>query len=145
MSFFRSISISGSGLTAQRVRMDVISQNIANASTTRTADGTPYRRRVTVFSPQDSAAGFTGYLNREYDMQTQGVKVTAIQADPTPLKRVYDPEHPDADATGYVNLPNVDVTKEMIDMISATRAYEANVTALNASKAMAMKALDIGR
>lgn len=144
MSFLRTMSISGSGLTAQRVRMDTIAQNIANASVTRTANGTPYRRRVVVFETRDDAPDFAGLLNKEYE-NVKGVEVTAILEDPSPFKRVYDPEHPDADPEGYVNLPNVDTTKEIIDMMSATRAYEANVTAFNASKSMALKALEIGR
>jgi len=124
--------------------MDTIAQNIANASVTRTANGTPYRRRVVVFETRDDAPDFAGLLNKEYE-NVKGVEVTAILEDPSPFKRVYDPEHPDADPEGYVNLPNVDTTKEIIDMMSATRAYEANVTAFNASKSMALKALEIGR
>jgi len=145
MSFFRSFSISGSALTAQRIRMDVIAQNIANATTTRTANGTPYRRRVVVFSPREDSASFAYHFNQANQRAAGGVKVTAIMEDPAPLKRMYDPTHPDADENGYVTLPNVDITKEIIDMLSATRAYEANVTALNATKAMALKALEIGR
>jgi flagellar basal-body rod protein FlgC len=142
MNIFKSMSISASGLTAQRLRMDVISQNIANANTTRTAAGTPYRRRAVVFRPREGS--FSTYLNAE-SQQAGGVRVTAIVEDQSPLKRVYDPHHPDADQDGYIELPNVDTTKEMIDMISATRSYEANVTSFNASKSMALKALEIGR
>jgi flagellar basal-body rod protein FlgC len=142
MNVFKSMSISASGLTAQRLRMDVISQNIANADTTRTAGGTPYRRRAVVF--QSRGQSFSAYLDKE-SAQAGGVRAASVVEDPSPLKRVYDPQHPDADQDGYVELPNVDTTKEMIDMISATRSYEANVTAFNASKAMALKALEIGR
>jgi len=142
MSVFSAMSISASGLTAQRLRMNVISQNIANAGTTRTDEGTPYRRRAVVF--QSVSQDFSSYLSNE-TQKAGGVRAVAIVDDPSPLKRVYDPEHPDADQDGYVELPNVDTTKEMIDMISASRSYEANVTAFNAAKAMALKALEIGR
>ena len=142
MSVFSAMSISASGLTAQRLRMNVISQNIANAGTTRTDEGTPYRRSAVVF--QSVSQDFSSYLSNE-TQKAGGVRAVAIVDDPSPLKRVYDPEHPDADQDGYVELPNVDTTKEMIDMISASRSYEANVTAFNAAKAMALKALEIGR
>lgn len=139
MGFLDNMDISASGLTAQRMRMDVISQNIANASTTRTADGEPYRRRVTVLS--EKPAPFSSYLNAA----GSGVAVTHITQDMSDFLLEHDPGHPDADENGYVRLPNVDEVKEMLDMMSATRAYEANVTALNATKSMAMKALEIGK
>jgi flagellar basal-body rod protein FlgC len=140
--------ISASGLTAQRLRMDVIAANIANAESTRAqyADGkfVPYRRKEVVLSPASNS--FRNLLNEKLNPSgAQGVRVTAIKEDPTPFKTVYNPAHPDADADGMVSLPNVDLLKEMVDMISATRSYEANVTALNASKAMFMKSLEIGR
>ncbi|MFD0671743.1 flagellar basal body rod protein FlgC [Cohnella sp. GCM10027633] len=140
--------ISASALTAQRLRMDVISSNIANAETTRAGyvDGqfVPYRRKTVVVEP--SQTSFRDLLNQQLDGSgSQGVKVTKIQEDQTPFKQVYNPSHPDADASGMVFMPNVDIMKEMVDMISASRSYEANVTALNASKAMFMKSLEIGR
>lgn len=140
--------ISASALTAQRLRMDVISANIANAESTRAAyvDGkfVPYRRKEVVFAP--ASGTFQSMLNAKLNPTgAQGVQVTAIKEDPAPFKMVYNPTHPDADASGMVSMPNVDVLKEMVDMISATRSYEANVTALNASKAMFMKSLEIGR
>jgi len=145
MSFLGSLDISTSALTAQRLRMDVISENIANSNTTRTATGEPYRRRTVVFS-QKKASSFSSYFeDAKSSMAAGGVYVSSIVEDPSAFKLDYNPEHPDADENGYVSLPNVDEVTEMIDMMSATRAYEANVTALNATKGMAMKALEIGR
>jgi flagellar basal-body rod protein FlgC len=140
--------ISASALTSQRLRMDVISSNIANAETTRAGfvNGKfiPYRRKEVVMAPVQPQ--FRNMLNDKLDASAaQGVQVTSIKEDSTPFKQVYNPSHPDADANGMVSMPNVDVLKEMVDMISASRSYEANVTALNASKAMFMKSLEIGR
>ncbi len=146
MSFFNAIDVSASGLTAQRLRMDVIAQNIANASTTRGENGLPYRRKEVIFEER-AKAPFSQYLTAESRrlFQGKGVRVTGIVEDMTPFKKVYDPGHPDADAEGYVQMPNVDIVTEMVNMISATRSYEANVTSINATKSMAMKALEIGR
>jgi len=129
--------------------MDIIAQNIANVNTTRTEDGTPYRRKTVVFQERERVP-FSRYLSsasreRFLNGGAGGVKVTAIVEDPSPFREVYDPGHPDADENGIVRMPNVDIITEMVNMISATRAYEANVTALNASKSMASKALEIGR
>lgn len=146
MSVLSSLSISGSGLTAQRLRMDVIANNIANAETTRAADGQPYRRQEVVFTPiQPAAASPVGTQTGRTGVAEEGVQVAAILSSDEPPKMVYDPANPDADQQGYVAYPNVDIITEMTDMISATRAYEANVTAINAAKAMANKALDIAR
>lgn len=147
MGFFSSLDISASGLTAQRVRMDTISQNIANVNTTRTADGTPYRRKEVVFEERTNSDSFASALSSASERLYggQGVRVTEIIEDPTDFKKVYDPGHPDADENGYVSMPNVDVVTEMVNMISATRSYEANVTAANATKSMAVKALEIGK
>ncbi|MGE5632258.1 MAG: flagellar basal body rod protein FlgC [Caulobacteraceae bacterium] len=146
MSFFNSINISASGLTAERLRMDVISKNIANVNTTRTANGTPYRRQVVVFQEGEKQAPFSQYLNdASKQFVGSGVKAVAIAEDQTPFKMVYDPGHPDADEKGYVKMPNVDIMTEMVNMISSSRAYEANVTAINSTKSMAMKALEIGK
>jgi flagellar basal-body rod protein FlgC len=145
MSFLKSLDISASALTAQRMRMDIISENIANANTTRTASGQPYQRRVAVLQQKQSDP-FSSYLeDAQNAVQGNGVEVSEIVTDTSPFKLDYDPTNPDADASGYVQLPNVDEVKEMIDMMSATRSYEANVTALNATKSMAMKALEIGK
>ncbi|MGD9569207.1 MAG: flagellar basal body rod protein FlgC [Sedimentibacter sp.] len=143
MSFLQSLNISGSGLTAQRLRMDVISENIANIDTTRTENGEPYRRKMVVLS---STSEFKDMLIKNInDYESGGVEVTEIVEDQTEFKLVYDPEHPDADENGYVSMPNVDSLKETVDMMEAYRAYQANITALNTTKQMAIKALEIGR
>ncbi|KHO62555.1 flagellar basal body rod protein FlgC [Thermoanaerobacter sp. YS13] len=146
MNLFSSMDISASGLTAERVRMDVISQNIANVNTTRTSQGGPYRRKLVVLK-EIQPDSFESILNKVKGKYSgKGVEVVQISEDvQTPLRRVYDPGHPDADQNGYVEYPNVNIVSEMVDMISATRAYEANVTAFNASKAMFQKSLEIGR
>lgn len=148
MNFGSSFGISASALTAQRLRMDVISSNIANAETTRASvvDGqaVPYKRKLVVLESTESDK-FSNILNSKMNSSTQGVKVQSIIEDSSPLKPVYNPSHPDADVNGYVYMPNVDITKEMVDMLSASRSYEANITMLNASKAMVSKALEIGR
>ncbi|MCL2351490.1 MAG: flagellar basal body rod protein FlgC [Firmicutes bacterium] len=149
MSFFDAFDISATALTAQRLRMDVISQNMANANTTRAADGTPYKRKVAIFreiagsrfsSVLDGA--LTGAPRASYGA---GVRVSGIVNDETPGTKVYDPGHPDADTDGYVAMPNVNTVTEMVDMISASRSYEANVTAMNNTKAMIAKTFEIGR
>jgi len=145
MSTFKSMSISSSALSAQRLRMNVLSTNLANAQTTRTAEGGPYRRRDVVFTAQPTGNQFADYLDGTYDTKLAKVQVTGIHEDQGAPRRVLDPSHPDADADGYVELPNVQVMTEMVNMIAATRAYEANATALNETKQMAMKALEIGR
>lgn len=147
MSFFNSLDISASGLTAQRLRMDLISQNIANANTTKTENGTPYRRKILVFQQRGGDRPFSEYLSdaSKAKIGAAGVRVLRVAEDQTPFKRIYDPSNPEADKEGYVSMPNVDVTAEMINMISASRSYEANISALNAAKGMAMKALEIGR
>ena len=147
MGYFGALDIGASALTAQRLRMDTISQNIANANTTRTENGTPYRRRLVVFEEKAQGLPFSEYLtasSRERYVG-KGVKVSKVVEDSSPFKKVYDPGNPDADAEGYVEMPNVDIITEMVNMISATRAYEANVTSINITKSMALKALEIGR
>lgn len=147
MAFLNSLNISGSGLTAQKLRMNVIAQNIANASTTRTENGQPYRRKLVVLQAKDGAQ-FQNSLNQAIinkNANPGGVEVDAVVESTEDLKPVYDPDNPDANADGYVMMPNVDMTEEMIDMISASRSYEANLTAFNAVKMMASKALEIGR
>ncbi|KXG77605.1 Flagellar basal-body rod protein FlgC [Fervidicola ferrireducens] len=146
MSIFRAMEISASGLTAQRLRMDVISNNIANVNTTRTEQGGPYRRKRVIFQEKRPDFNFKEILNDSLSKAVgEGVRVVAIEEDPAPFKLVYDPSHPDADDNGYVRMPNVNIVTEMVDMISATRSYEANVTAINAAKSMISKALEIGR
>jgi flagellar basal-body rod protein FlgC len=178
MNIFRAMDISGSALTAQRYRMDIIGENIANADTTRTADGTPYKRKNVVF--QERPMAFSDHMqiavsNSSYPplrthhynsgsksfaesmiqdritnrfkgvAGTGGVRVIDQTESEQPFKRVYDPVHPDADEDGYVLYPNVDIEREFVDFMSATRSYEANVTAINNFKNIAMKALEIGR
>ena len=146
MAFLNSIDISASALTAERLRMDIISKNVANVNTTRTSDGTPYRRQVVVFQEGGNNVPFSRFLTSELNkFNKKGVKVTSIIEDKSSFKQIYDPMHPDANEKGYVEMPNVDIMVEMVNMISATRAYEANVTSINSTKSMAMKALDIGR
>ena len=144
MSFLNSLNISGSGLTAQKLRMDIISENIANIDATRTESGGPYRRKIAVLTSKDD---FKGMLIKNIDENKVkgGVEVSEIIEDPSDFKLVYDPEHPDADNDGYVSMPNVDSLKETVDMMEAFRAYQANLTALNTTKQMAVKALEIGR
>lgn len=143
MAFLSSLDIGSSALSAHRLRMDVITQNIANAETTRTVDGKPYTRQMVVMQEKTS---FNKLLKDKINgADYEGVKVTEVVKDDSPYKTVYDPTHPDADENGYVLMPNVDTTKEMIDLMAATRTYEANVTAVNAVKAMAIKALQIGK
>jgi flagellar basal-body rod protein FlgC len=151
MSLFGSINTSSSGLTAQRLRLDVISDNLANATTTRTADGGPYKRSRVIFRPKvEQPYWRTPFLPENMDNGIgKGVRVVKIEKDDSPPRLVYDPTHPDAIKTGpkagYVEMPNVNVVSEMVDMIDASRAYEANVTMVNGAKAMFSKALEIGR
>ncbi len=146
MNIMKSLDISASAMTLQRLRMDVISQNIANENTTRTERNIPYRRRLVLVQEQKDYRPFSQHMDEvQARFDGNGVKAVKIVEDPSPYKLVYDPTHPDANDDGYVELPNVDRLREMVDMISATRSYEANVTAFNASKSMAMKALEIGR
>lgn len=147
MGFLNALDISGSGLTAQKMRIDILAQNIANAETTRTENGDPYRRQMVVFQEDtgSSASRFSSYLQQARENQNPGVKVVEIVQDESDLKPVYDPGHPDANEEGYVMYPNVNKIKEMSDLLSASRAYEGNVTVINAIKSMASTALQIGR
>ena len=140
MSYFSAMDVSASGLSVQRARMDLISQNIANVNTTKTEDGTPYRRQTLSVSAEKNS--FANYFS-----SAQGAMkavINGVQEDMSDFERKYDPSNPDADADGYVLLPNVSIVEEMVDMISATRSYEANTTAMDASKNMAMQAINIG-
>lgn len=147
MGYLSALDTGASALTAQRLRMDTISQNIANANTTRTENGTPYRRKVVTFEERSPNVPFSEYLTKSSKDKVagSGVRVSGIVEDNSTFKKTYDPGHPDADEEGYVDMPNVDVITEMVNMISATRAYEANVTSINSTKSMALKALEIGR
>ncbi|WP_144624717.1 flagellar basal body rod protein FlgC [Bacillus velezensis] len=150
MSGFQSLNISGSALTAQRVRMDVVSSNLANMDTTRAkqvnGEWVPYRRKLV--SLQSGGESFSSLLHSKMNgtgSAGNGVKVSGVTEDPSAFNLVYDPENPDANKDGYVQKPNVDPLKKMVDLVSSTRSYEANVTALNASKGMLLKALEIGK
>lgn len=145
MSVFKAFQISASGLTAERLRMDTIANNLANANTTRTDEGGPYQRQVPVFAPllDEKMGGSKSPLQR--GTTGKGVRVVGVISDPSPPRLVFDPQHPDANAEGYVEMPNIHVVKEMVDLITATRAYEANIAALNSAKSMAQRALEIGR
>jgi len=147
MGLMQSMRISASSLMAQRLRMDVISNNVANMNTTRTADGGPYRRQSVVFEEQGRDVKFRDFLHHASgDWKTGGgVQVNRIIEDTTAPRRVHDPSHPDADDDGFVLLPNIDIVTEMTDLVGANRAYEASVTVLNATKALALSALRIGR
>ena len=158
MGFLSSMNISGSALTATRMRMDVIAENIANINTTRTEnDGGPFRRRYVVFQEMSGTStfarhghdgrgpSFAQFFNRAQAPVNGGVRVLSIEQDQREFLLDYNPSHPDADEDGYVRLPNIDVVQEMVDMMSAFRAYEANITALNTFKDMATRTLEIGR
>ena len=157
MAFLSALNISASGMTAERMRLDVVSENISNLKTTRTEDGGPYKRKMVVFETvkdrnfQDvlngAARGVRGRNGQKIKSigAAGGVRVAEIVEDDRDFKPVYDPLHPDADVEGYVMMPNIDLVKETIDGMSASRGYDANLTAFNALKAMASKALEIGR
>lgn len=159
MGLFDSFRIAASGMTAQRLRMDVIADNVANANSTRDSSNEPYRRKLVVFSEaldhelasggRLSAGRLSGSLRHQAvgvgSRGMNGVRVARIVEDPTPGPMVYDPGHPLADENGYVQMPNVDIVREMVDMISASRAYESNVAVIEAAKAMFLRALEIGR
>ena len=148
MAFLSSLNIVGSGLTAQQLRLDVISENITNQNTTRTENGGPYRRKMVVLESQEGQSAFEKVLAKargEASPTAGGVWVTEIAEDPSDFKLVYDPTNPDANAQGYVEMPNVDLVKEMADAMSASQAYSANVTAFNVLKQVAAKGLEIGQ
>ena len=150
MGLFDALDVSGSGLSAERLRMDVTSENLANAQTTKGADGQPYRRKEVVL--QQAGSSGTSFSSVLASMQgaggaksVNGVRVAGIAEDSSALKRIYDPGHPDADKQGYVTMPNVNTVTEMTDLISSSRAYEANVTAMQTAKTMFIKTLDLLR
>ncbi|MDR1615716.1 MAG: flagellar basal body rod protein FlgC [Syntrophomonadaceae bacterium] len=155
MGFLNSIDISASGLTAQHLRMDTIASNLANAESTRVQNGNgPYRRQVVLLEAKSAVNGtkFAALLKKQGQsnniMEQAGVRVKEIRSldeDQAPFRRVYDPEHPDADQDGYVNYPNVNVVEEMVNLIAASKSYEANAKVIEASRSMAMSALGIGR
>lgn len=143
MDVFDSLRISASALKAQQIRLNTISSNLANIETTRTPEGGPYRKRDVVFKAV--APDFASELDSRLRNQVQEVKVSEIRPNPSPFKVVYDPGHPDADANGMVSKPNINLMEETVDMMNASRDYDANVTVIKAAKRMALKALEIGR
>ena len=145
MDFMTAFDISASGLSADRTRINTISMNLANAKTTRTAQGGPYRRRSVVQQATDVDDPFSIHMRSALDREVQGVRVSAVTMDNRPFKRVYEPGNPDANAEGYVMYPDINVVEEMANLMSAQRNYEANVTTVDAGKGMFIKALDIGR
>ena len=148
MSLFDAFDIAASGMTAERMRMDVVAENIANADSTRAANGGPYRRKEVVLEEIPGQQSFGDTLTQAQSSDSGpagGVQVTGIVDDPSPLNRVYDPSSPDADAKGYVQMPNVNTITEMVDLTTASRGYEANVQTMNAAKSMISKTLDILR
>ena len=144
MDLFKAMEISASGLRAQRTRVEAISSNLANVTTTRTDEGGPYRRRETVFASDPISTPFSNLLTSSVTKEPPGVKAEVVERQGE-MKEVYEPSHPDADERGYVMLPNVNLVEEMVDLLSALRNYEANVTAFNSAKSMVMKALEIGK
>ncbi len=145
MDFFDALNVSSSGLSAQRLRMNLISANLANLSTTRTEAGGPYRRKDPVFAARAPVASFQDVLRKQQKEFLKEVAVVGIVEDARPPIMRYDPSHPDADNKGYVAMPNINLMEEMVNMISATRSYEAGVTAIQSAKDMALKALEIGQ
>ena len=145
MDLFTAMDVSSSALTAERTRMNLISSNLANANSTRTAEGGPYKRKDAVFAAQPVSSPFSAALDKAGIKQLNKVSVLQVVEDQNPPRMQYDPSHPEADANGYVAMPNVNVVEEMADMIAATRSYEANVTTLQATKSMALKTLEISR
>ena len=148
MGLLGSIKISASALNAQRLRMDVVANNVANMNSTRGADGGPFRRQMVSFkAAPNNRSSFASQFSRSQvpELPTRGVMVNRLETDTSAGRRLFDPGHPDADEDGFVEMANVDLVIEMTDMVAATRAYEANVTVMNAAKAMAQRALQIGR
>jgi len=144
MDIFQSLKTSASALQAQQIRLNTISSNLANIETTRTPEGGPYKRKAVVFKTTTDAS-FEKQLDHSLKGAVQGVEVSEIVTDNSPPKTLYDPSHPDADANGYVAVPDIDLLEEMADLMSATRSYEANVTVIKSAKRMALKALEIGK
>ena len=145
MSFMSALKISSSGLSAQRTRMNLLSSNIANAQSTISENGTPYRRKDVILSATSANTNFADLVARATDSDLKEVKVTGIFEDVKPPRKVFDPKHMHADKDGFVKYPNINVMEEMVNLIMASRAYEANVSAINSTKSMALKALDIGK
>ncbi|GIX47046.1 MAG: flagellar basal-body rod protein FlgC [Candidatus Tectimicrobiota bacterium] len=145
MDFLAGLRASFSGLQAQRLRMQVIAANLANANATRTPEGGPYQPRLVVFAAVPQQSPFAALLSDSVEANLSEVRVVDVVRDPSRVRLEYDPSHPDANAQGYVAYPDINLMQEMVDLLTATRAYEANVTAINAAKDMSLRALQIGR
>jgi flagellar basal-body rod protein FlgC len=145
MSFLKGLQVSSSALSAERVRLNILSTNIANANTTETDEGGPYRRKDVIFTARSAGDKFSDLMRMAFDDELKEVHVSGIHEDQSPPKKVYDPQHPHADKEGYVAMPNISVMEEMVNIITSTRSFEANTTALNSTKSMAETALKIGR
>jgi len=145
MDFLTSMKISSSGLSVQRQRMETLSSNLANVETTRTPEGGPYRRKDVVVTSLPLEDDFAQVLKTELGEKVNRVLVSSIVEDTSPPRQVYNPTHPDADSQGYVAMPNIDLVGEMVNLVTATRSFEANVTAINAAKSMALRAIELGR
>ncbi|WP_045219205.1 flagellar basal body rod protein FlgC [Desulfonatronum thioautotrophicum] len=145
MDFMTALDIGASGLSAERTHLNIISMNLANVNTTRTPEGGPYRRKSVVFQATPLDSPFTKAMRSELEREVQGVKVSGVVTDQRPLRRAYDPGHPDADGQGYVSLPDINVVEEMANMMTALRTYEANAATISSAKAMFNKALELGR
>jgi flagellar basal-body rod protein FlgC len=145
MDFESALKISGSGMSAQRTWMNVLSANLANVNTTKTASGKPYERRTVIYESSPAVETFDQALNDSLEEELQGVRVANIVSDKRDFRQVYDPGHPDADANGVLQMPNITAVEEMTNMVIASRSYEANLTALNNAKLMALKAIEIGK
>jgi flagellar basal-body rod protein FlgC len=145
MSLFSTISVSASGMTAQRQRAEVLVENIANADTTRTANGGPYRRQDVVFQPEQMSTPFSSVFDAQMDPQSTGVSIQQIVVDQSDPERRYLPGHPDADKDGYVAFPKINPAEDMVDLLGASRGYQANVSAISAVKDMIQRSLDLFR
>ncbi|WP_035067912.1 flagellar basal body rod protein FlgC [Nitratidesulfovibrio termitidis] len=145
MDFMTAIDIGASALNAERTNMNIISMNLANVKTTRTEQGGPYRRKTTIMAAQDIDDPFSKHMKGALDRELKGVRVMHVATDSRPLKRVYEPGHPDADQEGFVSYPDINVVEEMASLMTAQRGYEANVTTIDTVKAMYTKALEISR
>ncbi|WP_031386458.1 flagellar basal body rod protein FlgC [Desulfonatronum thiodismutans] len=145
MDFMTALEIGASGLSAERTHLNIISMNLANVNTTRTPEGGPYRRKSVVFQATPLDSPFTKAMRSELEREVKGVKVSGVVTDQRPLRRVYDPGHPDADGQGYVSLPDINVVEEMANMMTALRTYEANAATISSAKTMFNKALELGR
>ena len=145
ISVFHALRLNGDALSAQRSRLDVVSSNLANAETTRTPEGGPYRRRDVALATEVARGRFGGVLHDELMEPTRAVRVEEVVADPSPPRMVFDPTHPDADPNGFVAMPNINAVEEMVNMVTVMRSYQANLSVFNSLREMTTRALTLGR